>query len=128
MSVRAAPAAGGLGGLEFYPLATGGSANGTGDPGYANALALLNYLRITEIMYNPAGGNNYEFIELTNTGGITLDLSGVVFFDGIDFTFPPGSTLAPGAEVVLVRNAVAFEDRYGSTLNVAGSYLRSPRQ
>ena len=65
---------GGVGGFDFFTLATGGAANGTSDPGYANAVAILNGLRITEIMYNPAGGNNYEFIELTNVGGVTLNL------------------------------------------------------
>lgn len=114
---------GGLGGLDYFTLATGGAANGTSDPGYANAVNVLNNLRITEIMYNAAGGNNYEFIELTNTGAAALDLSGIVFFDGIDFTFPPGSTLAPGAEVVIVKNIAAFESRYGTALNVAGAYI-----
>ena len=79
-------------------------------------------LRITEIMYNPAGGNNFEFIELTNTGAVTLNLGGVVFYDGIDFTFPAGFTLAPGAQTVLVRNLASFQSRYGGGLNVAGVY------
>ena len=114
--------AGGLGGFDYFTLATGGAANGTSDPGYANAVAILNSLRITEIMYNPAGGNNFEFIELTNTGGTTLNLSGVVFFDGIDFTFPPGSMLTAGSEVVLVRNLAGFQSRYGNALNIAGQY------
>lgn len=113
---------GGLGGVDFFTLATGGAANGTGDPGYANAVNILNALRITEIMYNPAGGNNFEFIELTNTGGTTLDLSGVVFFDGIDFAFPSGFMLTAGAEVVLVRNLASFQSRYGNALNVGGTY------
>ena len=113
---------GGTGGLGYFTLATGGAANGTDDPGYANAVNILESLRITEIMYNPSGGNNYEFIELTNTGAAELNLSGVVFYDGIDFTFPDGSTLAAGAEVLLVRNRASFESRYGTALNVAGVY------
>jgi hypothetical protein len=113
---------GGVGGYGFFTLATAGAANGTDDPGYANAVNILNGLRITEIMYNPAGGNNFEFIELTNTGSVTLDLSGVDFYNGIDFIFPSGFTLAAGAEVVLVRNLTAFQSRYGVALNVAGQY------
>ncbi len=118
-------ATGGVGGLDFFPLATGGAANVTGGPGYANALALLDGLRITEIMYNPPGGSSYEFIELTNIGSETLDLSGVVFFDGIDFTFPPGTLLPGGGEIVLVKNLAAFEERYGAGLNVGGVYTGS---
>jgi hypothetical protein len=113
---------GGLGGVGFFTLATGGAANGAGAPGYANAVAVLEGLRITEIMYNPAGGNAYEFIELSNVGPVTLELGGVEFFDGIDFTFPSGTTLAPGAELVLVRDLTAFKNRYGTALHVAGVY------
>ncbi|HEX2749677.1 MAG TPA: lamin tail domain-containing protein [Verrucomicrobiales bacterium] len=113
---------GGTGGYNFFPLGTGGFVNGTSDPGYSNALAILNGLRITEIMYNPAGGGNFEFIELTNTGAVPLDLGGVVFYDGIDFTFPAGFTLAAGAQTVLVNDLPSFQSRYGSSLNVAGEY------
>lgn len=115
--------AGGLGGTAFFTLATAGAANGTSDPGYLNAVNILNSLRITEIMYNPPGGNNFEFIELTNIGATTLDLSGVIFYDGLDFTFPPGSTLTAGSEVLLVKNLASFQSRYGTGLNVAGQYL-----
>jgi hypothetical protein len=119
---QGAVTSGGVGGVDFFPLPTSGFGNGTGEPGYANALAILNGLRITEIMYNPAGGNNYEFIELTNTGAVALNLGGVVFYDGIDFTFPSGFTLAPGAQTVMVRNLATFQSRYGTGLNVAGEY------
>ena len=43
------------------------------------------YLRVTEIMYNPLGGSAYEFVELYNTGDSTVDLDGVYFSNGIDF-------------------------------------------
>ena len=117
-------ATGGLGGTAYYTLATGGAANGTSDPGYANAVAILNGLRITEIMYNPPGGTNFEFIELTNTGGTTLNLTGVQFYNGIDFTFGNVS-LTAGSEVVLVRDLTSFQGRYGNGLNVAGTYTGS---
>ena len=42
----------------------------------ANVLNLINFLRITEILFRP---NTLEFIELTNTGTVTLDLSGENF-------------------------------------------------
>ena len=113
---------GGTGGLGYFTLATGGAANGTSDPGYMNAVRILESLRITEIMYNPSGGNNYEFIELTNTGATALNLKGIVFYDGIDFTFQDDFMLEPGDEVLLVRNLDAFRSRYGTGLNVAGVY------
>lgn len=110
---------GGVGGLNYFTLATGGASN---DSTEANMVNILDHLRITEIMYHAAGGNNFEFIELTNTGTVALDLSGVIFFDGIDFTFPGGSSLAPGAEVLLVKHRATFEGRYGFGLNIAGEY------
>jgi hypothetical protein len=78
-------------------------------------------VRITEIMYNPAGGNNYEFIELKNVGTTALDLSNMSF-EGIDFDFPPQTDLLPPGEfVVLVSNASVFAERYPS-VPVAGVY------
>jgi hypothetical protein len=68
---------------------------------------------VTEIMYNPSGGNDYEFIELKNIGDGELHLAGMSFDSGIDFTFPPGQPpLAPGHMLVLVHNAAAFAERY----------------
>lgn len=70
-------------------------------------------LRITELMYNPPGGDAYEFLELANTGESEVDLSGATF-SGITFQFPPSSLLAPGKVIVLVSDANpgAFAQRY----------------
>jgi hypothetical protein len=106
----------------FYELPTAGFANGTSDPGYANALALLHGLRITEIMYNAAGGNSYDFVELRNIGNTPLQIGGVKFVQGIDFTFAT-MTLNPGQNVVLVADLARFRERYGAVPNVAGEYL-----
>ncbi len=83
-------------------------------------------LAITELMYNPAGtadmdGDHYEFIELKNTGGTELDLSGVSFTNGLSFTFPRGARLAPGRFAVLVSDPTAFTNRYPN-VPVAGAY------
>ncbi|RYD80028.1 MAG: lamin tail domain-containing protein, partial [Verrucomicrobiaceae bacterium] len=96
-------------------------ANSNTSPAYANALALLRGLRITEIMYNPLGGNDYEFLELRNTGSVPLDLTGVKFIEGIEFTFP-SLTLNAGADIVLVANSAKFRERYGMSPNVGGTY------
>ncbi|MES2568519.1 MAG: lamin tail domain-containing protein, partial [Verrucomicrobiota bacterium] len=105
----------------YYELPTAGLANGTGDPAYANALALLRGLRITEIMYNPAEGNDFEFIELRNVGPAAFNLNGVRFVNGITFTFS-SLVLNPGQNVVLVANLARFRSRYGNGPNVAGVY------
>src|SRR5204862_1942719 len=75
------------GNLVFYELPTRGFLNGTSDPAYANALALLHGLRITEIMYNAVSGSDFDYVELRNVGATPLALGGMRFVEGIDFTF-----------------------------------------
>ncbi|MEX2186258.1 MAG: lamin tail domain-containing protein [Pirellulales bacterium] len=91
-----------------------------------------NYLRISEIMYNPATGTSglyasdeYEFIELTNTGPTALNLTGVHFTEGVafDFTGSAVTSLAAGQSVLIVKNPAAFAERYDTTgLLIAGAY------
>ena len=76
-------------------------------------------LAITEIHYNPlptspgaTDSSEYEFIEFKNTGTSALDLGGLTFANGITFTFPPATSLAPGAFKVIVKNLVKFNARY----------------
>ena len=70
-------------------------------------------LHITELMYNPQGGDTYEFLELRNDDLVPLDV-GLWTFEGITYTFPAGTLLAPGQYVVLANNAnpAAFAVRY----------------
>jgi hypothetical protein len=77
-------------------------------------------VRISEIMYHPADPNA-EYIELTNIGVEAVNLKGVRFIDGIEFTFP-SLNLAPGAYCLAVQDLVAFEARYGADMPVAGQY------
>jgi len=89
-----------------FALPTPGLSNGTAVGGYAD---LLSSLRVTEVMYAPGGGNDCEFIELQNLSGTAaLDLSGVRFTKGIDYEFPAGTTLAPGAFIVVGKNRSAY--------------------
>ena len=71
-------------------------------------------------------GDDFEFVELQNTGTDVLDLNGMRFVDGItfDFTGSAVTNLAPGNRVLVVRNQPAFEVRYGTALNplIAGQY------
>ncbi|MBL9170064.1 MAG: lamin tail domain-containing protein [Verrucomicrobiales bacterium] len=74
-------------------------------------------LTVTEIMYNPLDalpvpGEEFEFLELRNTGANSLNLGGLSFTAGITFTFTNGTTLAPKASYLLVRNLSAFKTRY----------------
>ena len=68
-----------------------------------------------EIMYNPGsfdGAENLEFVELYNTGGGAVDLSDWCF-DGIDFCFTPGASIAAGQYLVLSPDAASFQTTYG---------------
>ncbi len=83
----------------------------------------LGPLALTEIMFNPRGfevweGGDLEFLELKNTGTVDLNLGGLTFSSGIEFTFPNGTRLGPGQFFVLGRNTTAFESLYpGQTLD-----------
>ncbi len=93
-------------------------------------------LFVSELMYHPADpsvseqglgfddADEFEFIELMNAGGYPIDLSGVRFSDGIEFSFESGSprVVPAGARIVLVENAAAFAARYGAALAPAGQY------
>ena len=82
-------------------------------------------LRISEIMYNPDGASALEFLELQNTGNRSIDL-GRMKFQGIDFTFREGTTLAPGERIVLISNndPTAFAAHYPA-VQVFGTYAGS---
>ncbi|MBN2506439.1 MAG: lamin tail domain-containing protein [Verrucomicrobia bacterium] len=70
-------------------------------------------LAITEILYHPLGGDAFEFVELFNAGLTPLDLGGFTC-EGITFTFPQNSWLAPGHTLVLIPHIdpAAFAARY----------------
>ena len=88
-----------------------------------NIARYANALRIIELMYHPAqhavagDEDNYEFLELKNTGATPLNLSGFSF-EGITYTFPPGTIIAPNSFYVIARSHTAFSNRYpGITVN-----------
>jgi hypothetical protein len=93
----------------------------------ALSAGVLADLRITEVMYNPLGGSDYEFIELKNTGSTTLDLTYVSFTNGVTFDFNDSNvtSLDPCEFVLVVNNQAAFQYRYGTSLNIAGEYTGS---
>ncbi|MBN1674527.1 MAG: chitobiase/beta-hexosaminidase C-terminal domain-containing protein [Kiritimatiellae bacterium] len=85
-----------------------------------NFTAHYSKIRITELLYNPDGGRDYEFIELKNTGTAPRGLS-QMRFKGVRYTFAPGAELDAGQIIVLARNAAAFATRYPGT-PVFGEY------
>jgi len=83
-------------------------------------------LVINEIHYHPSAsadrdGDDFEFLELKNTGRVALDVSGIYFTNGIRFQFPNGTRLPTGGFAVLVRDSAAFGSRYPG-VSVAGVY------
>ena len=94
-------------------------------------------LIISELNYRPSdtteeeakagftSRRQFEYIVITNVGSTILDLTGVAFADGIEFTFdsedPDNLVLGPGEHGVLAGNRAAFELRYGAQA-AAGSY------
>jgi hypothetical protein len=88
-------------------------------------------LAVTEIMYNPPphpsnlyANEDFEYIELLNTGNVPINLDGFAFTKGIDFRFS-SDVLQPGDLIVVVKNRTVFESRYGTQVPIAGEYSGS---
>ena len=80
------------------------------------------FLIVSEIMYHPSGkGGGEEFIEVMNTSeSVMLDLGGVRFTRGIEFSFASGTRLAPGARAVVRQSQ--FEN--GTALSNGGETIK----
>jgi hypothetical protein len=85
----------------------------TPTPGSENDVPRVTDLVINEIFYHPPEDRAGEFLELFNRGAQELDISGFSFSKGIGYTFPAGTSLAPGASVVLTDDPQIIEERYG---------------
>ncbi len=83
-------------------------------PGTANFLEISRDVVINEILYNPPAGNTAgELVELYNRGASAVDLSGWAFTNGINFSFPPGTGIAPGSYLVVAKDPIALEAIHG---------------
>jgi hypothetical protein len=108
--------------IKARVLSGGGEWSALAEATYSTELPAL---YITEIMYNPAGTNELEFIELVNAGSDAIELGPVVFAGGIGFDFSLGSvsTLGPGEYVLVVQNLAAFAAAYNTNgMRIAGVY------
>ena len=78
-------------------------------------------LVISKINYHPGvtedlESSDYEFIEITNTGTQTVNLSGIYMRElGIGYQFPVNSTLGAGKRLLLAGNSAKFTGHYGIT-------------
>eukprot|EP00054_Salpingoeca_dolichothecata_P016983 m.100763 g.100763 ORF g.100763 m.100763 type:complete len:1975 (+) comp22253_c0_seq1:217-6141(+) len=96
---------------------------------------VLSFIRITEVCYAPppkqpserlsiSSHELLEYIEVGNIGsplGSEIDIGGLTISNGIEYTFPAGSTLKSGEVTVLVRRSSAFALRYPD-VKIGGSY------
>jgi hypothetical protein len=87
-------------------------------------------LVITKINYNPATStgfavsNDLEFLEITNAGSETVNLSGVYFRElGTGYQFPPNAMLGANESLYLASNMVTFQAKYG--YSAFGQYSRN---
>ena len=83
-------------------------------------------LKPTELFYHPPDsldrdGDDFEFVELQNTGADRLDLTGLRFTDGVEFGFADGAVLEPGGFAVLTRDPNFFAGRFPG-VPVTGTY------
>ncbi len=94
---------------------------------------LQDSLVLSEIMYHPAAPSeaeadagfdesDFEYLEIWNRGRGSLDLTDLRFTKGIDFDFPEGTSLAPGAYGLIVSSVAGMEARYGADLPILGEW------
>ncbi|TWT30469.1 CotH protein [Posidoniimonas corsicana] len=83
-------------------------------------------LAITELHYHPLNPSlvdedDQEFLEILNTGDVTVDLSGmqIADFASTPYVFADGLTLAPGEYIVVARNTEVFQQVYGEEIYLA---------
>lgn len=85
-------------------------------------------LVISKIHYHPEDwwgidGDRLEFIEITNNGDATVDLSGVYFRElGVSYSFPFGATLDPHEALWLCSDSLSFVEYYNAV--PFGQYTR----
>ena len=105
-------------------------------PGSANSFQFTTSIIINEICYsapllqaNPVRGlprrkSDEEWIELFNRGETAVDLSGWDFGEGINFTFPTGTSLESGGYLLVARDPEVMLAEH-QEIQVVGPYSGS---
>jgi len=100
-------------------------------PNEENSYPAVGPIVISEIMYNPASDiDNEEYIELYNITSSTVALYDYnvglpwKFTDGIDYTFPPNTTIAGHSRLIVASDPATFTAKYGAL--PAGVQLLGP--
>lgn len=77
---------------------------------------------ISEVFHHPASTNLLEqYVELYNSGAAAVDLSGWRFANGIVFTIPTNTVIAPGGYLAVAADAATFVQKHPGVNNyVAG--------
>ena len=94
----------------------------TATPGAPNSGPRVGPVVISEIMYNPLGNGDAEYIELLNISKTPVTLYDSIkakawrISDGIDYEFPAATplTMAPGERVILTKSLIRFNTSFGS--------------
>ncbi len=99
-------------------------------PWEPNVVELVEDVVINEIQYHraplsragdPITARDEEWIELYNRGTDAVDLGGWQLVDAVAYVFPDGTTLAPGAYVVVANDADALRAAYPG-VDVVGDF------
>lgn len=71
-------------------------------------------LVITRINYHPSSSSDQEFIEITNTGNVTVDLTGIYFSNtGFTYQFQANAQLPANSSIQLANNSSVFFEQHG---------------
>ena len=80
-------------------------------------------IMISDIQYFHPLDADQEFIKILNSSSETIDLSGYSFTDGIEFTFPEGTEIAPDEKIMFVRDLLLFPDELGQVFEWTSGQL-----
>ncbi|MDB6151854.1 MAG: hypothetical protein JWL90_307, partial [Chthoniobacteraceae bacterium] len=104
--------------IQYHPVeqsvfdgSVGRTFDAAGNTIYSDTLAAADYSE-----------DIHEFIELFNAGTENVDLGGWRFSQGVTYSFPAGTIIAPGAYKVIARNPARIQTVYGIT-GVLGPFV-----
>lgn len=86
-------------------------------------------LAVVGVDFNPAGGNQeQEYVCLSNTAPLAVDLTGWKLTGGIEFTFAPGTVLPSNGVAYVSPNTRAFKARDAGPRGGQGLFVLGPYQ